>query len=164
MFYVISGVVIGFVCVCMWYTLTSAVGVRYLKKRCIQAFALFVVLGAVSAFGGVKLYQFQHPYAYEAHTYKYQLAEMPSGYMVSTDDKRAKMLVRNHFFKDCVRKKTVPKNVVSYKMGDTPTVEIHTREPHKVSSLEKFWFFSQNETGPIVYDDVIITVASDPTI
>lgn len=84
---------------------------------------------------------------------------MPSGY-----DKRATMLVRNHFFKDCVRKKTVPKKVVSFKMGDTPTVEIHTREPHKVSSLEKFWLFSQNEIGPIVYDDVIITVASDPTI
>lgn len=97
----------------MWYTLTSAVGVRY---------------------------------------------------MVSTDDKHATMLVRNHFFKDCVRKKTVPKNVVFYKIGNTPTVEIHTREPHKVSSLEKFWLFSQNKIGSIVYDDVIITVASDPTI
>lgn len=164
MFYLISGVVFGFVGVCIWYSLTSAIGVRFFKWKCIQMFAMFAVIGAIGSFGGVKLYQFQHPYEYETHTYNYQLAEMPSGYIVSTDGKRAHFLVKNNVLKNIVHAKSVPQNAVSYKKGTTPTVEIHTQEPHKASASDKFWFLHKDETGPIVYNDVIITIASDPTV
>lgn len=155
MFYLLSGVVLGFFGVCVWYTLCAAIGRHFWKKECIKMFVFFGVLATVSSFGSF-LYDTYNDTGYTLTVHTYPI-EMVNGQYVTTVGNTTHILTEEKLFGQKMEL-NIPKSKVWFQYGNTPKITVFVHKPNTFSTFEKVMFLHRDTNGSGQYANAVVSL------